>query len=186
MGVVVWRGIVYKSWEICMIDRKNDAVHVESIIRGNDLNRVFNVNYALKIDRNWCIQEFEIKTEIDGHKNVIAGTKSEGRWTVNGIARPEFDEFLFIDISLTPFTNTLPINNLRLEVGQSAPIDVLYINILEDEIKPVKQLYTRKKKDEYLYENLDTNFSAIISVDQKGIVKSYPGLFEIVMESKRN
>ncbi|GAA0884388.1 putative glycolipid-binding domain-containing protein [Sphingobacterium siyangense subsp. cladoniae] len=186
MGTVIWRGIVYKSWETCRIERKNDTFHVESGIIGNYLNRVFNVNYTLKIDRNWGIQEFEIKTEIGGHRNLIGGTKSEDRWSVNGIARPECDEFLFIDISLTPFTNTLPINNLRLDVGQSAPIDVLYINILEDEIKPVRQLYTRKKKDEYLYENLDTNFSAAITVDQKGIIKSYPGLFELVMESKGN
>ncbi|WP_158655804.1 putative glycolipid-binding domain-containing protein [Sphingobacterium sp. HMA12] len=76
----------------------------------------------------------------------------------------------------------MPINNLLLDIGQSKSIDVIYINILENEIKPVKQLYSRKKKDEYLYDNLDTVFSSSITVDQKGIVKSYPGLFELVLE----
>ncbi|WP_366915093.1 putative glycolipid-binding domain-containing protein [Chryseobacterium sp.] len=50
---------------------------------------------------------------------------------MNRNIKPEFNEFLFIDICVTPFTNTLPINNLLLDIGQSASIDVLYINILE-------------------------------------------------------
>lgn len=182
MRKIIWRGLVYKSWEDCTIELKNDAYYVKSSIIGNYLNRIYNVDYVLKIDRNWCIQEFEIKTEIGGHKNLIIGTNAAGLWSINGIPRPEFNEFLFIDISVTPFTNTLPINNLLLDIGQSKSIDVIYINILENEIKPVKQLYCRKKKDEYLYDNLDTVFSSSITVDQKGIVKSYPGLFELVLE----
>lgn len=182
MRKVVWRGLVYKSWENCTMELKNEVYYVKSVIIGNYLNRIYNVDYVLKIDRNWCIQEFEIKTEIEGHKNLITGTNSAGLWSINGISRPEFNEFLFIDISVTPFTNTLPINNLLLNIGQSKSIDVIYINILENEIKPVKQLYSRKKKDEYLYDNLDTVFSSSIIVDQKGIVKSYPGLFELVLE----
>ncbi|WP_139785438.1 putative glycolipid-binding domain-containing protein [Chryseobacterium phocaeense] len=186
MRKIVWKGLLYKSWENCRIEKKNDAFYVESTIIGNYMNRVYNVNYILKIDKNWCIQEFEIKTEIDGQGNVVVGTKSEGQWSINGMLRAEFNEFLYIDISVTPFTNTLPINNLLLNIGQSAYIDVVYINILENEIKPAKQLYSRKKKDEYLYDNLDTEFSSSITVDQKGIVKSYPGLFELVLEGREN
>ncbi|MGB3103874.1 putative glycolipid-binding domain-containing protein [Sphingobacterium siyangense] len=54
--------------------------------------------------------------------------------------------------------------------------------IVDYQLKPVKQLYSRKKKDEYLYDNLDTVFTSSVTVDQKGIVKSYPGLFELVLE----
>ncbi|AYZ38187.1 hypothetical protein EGY07_11305 [Chryseobacterium indologenes] len=49
--------------------------------------------------------------------------------------------------------------------------------------EPIKQRYTRKTKYQYFYENLNSDFSALIQVDSKGIVKSYLGSFEEVSES---
>ncbi|REC44242.1 hypothetical protein DRF67_18120 [Chryseobacterium pennipullorum] len=60
MKKVVWRGLVYKSWENCTIELKNDVYYVKSVIIGNYLNRIYHVDYVLKIEKLY-MQEFEIK-----------------------------------------------------------------------------------------------------------------------------
>ncbi|MDF2515648.1 MAG: hypothetical protein K0R59_944 [Sphingobacterium sp.] len=94
----------------------------------------------------------------------------------------EIEEFFIdsevIDISLTPFTNTLPINNLQLKIGDSKEIDIIYIDLINNQITPVRQRYTRTDFNEYLYENIVSDFTVHIQVDENGLVLNYPGLFE--------
>jgi hypothetical protein len=40
------------------------------------------------------------------------------------------------------------------------------------------QRYTRLDEDLYLYESLDSDFTAELTVDARGYVLEYPGLFE--------
>ena len=82
-----------------------------------------------------------------------------------------------IDISLTPFTNSLPINRLQLQVNEVQYIKVLYIDILGRTIRSVVQQYTKISDHKYQYENVPNDFEAVITVDEWGIVTEYPGLF---------
>jgi hypothetical protein len=93
---------------------------------------------------------------------------------------------LDIDLSLTPFTNTLPINRLQLKLNQQQTIEVLYFDMLKKEIRPVKQLYTRTANDQYLYENYDSSFKAEIKIDEQGLVVDYPKLFEMTKKYVSN
>lgn len=182
MKLYIWRGVEYKSWEQCKVQTQPDGYTVESLITGNHFGKIFNVKYVLRLDKRWSIQNFEIHSEIDGAKDIIKGIRNGEDWEINDIFRPEFRGLLCIDISLTPFTNSLPINNLMLMIDQSFKINVIYIDILNKNIRRVNQRYTRKSKYEYFYENYDTNFISPISVDRNGIVRSYPNLFELVSE----
>jgi hypothetical protein len=82
-----------------------------------------------------------------------------------------------VDIPLTPFTNSLPVNRLQLVDGQEKNIDVIYIDLLEDSIKKVKQKYRRISAEVYHYENVPNDFEAEITVDEAGFVIDYPQLF---------
>jgi len=186
MNLIVWRGLLYKSWEHCEIEKQAGRLAVKSIVIGTYQGRIYDVSYVLKINQDWCVQEFEIKSEIDGATTVLLGKKEGEEWLINDIQRPEFDGLRYIDISVTPFTNSLPINNLHMRIGEQGEIDVLYIDILANELKAVKQRYSRLSKDHYLYENCDSDFYSTIEVDSKGIVKSYPSLFEVVAAREGN
>jgi hypothetical protein len=89
--------------------------------------------------------------------------------------------FVFIDISLSPFTNTLPINCLQLQPKERQVIRVIYFDVLGKEIKAVKQVYTRLSGSEYLYENYDGSFSATIKTNEQGFVTNYPRLFKMMI-----
>ena len=105
---------------------------------------------------------------------------------MDGMPRQEFANIFDIDIYPTPFTNTLAINRLKLKDRERQVIEVLYFDIPEKEIKPVKQIYTRLKEDQYLFENYDKSFKAEIKTDGQGLVVDYPELFEMKIKKESN
>ncbi|WP_048503101.1 putative glycolipid-binding domain-containing protein [Chryseobacterium sp. BLS98] len=180
MDPIIWKGLLYHSLEYFNLIENEENYMVTSKIIGSFDNTAYFVHYQITIDKNWLVQNFTVEYEVNGEKFKVTGLKHGNNWTINDTDRPEFSDFKYIDISLTPFTNTLPINNLNLSKGQSSEINVIYINILEGKIKPVKQQYTHIGQSEYLYENIPKNFEALISIDNSGLVENYPGLFEKV------
>ncbi|TZF99661.1 putative glycolipid-binding domain-containing protein (plasmid) [Chryseobacterium panacisoli] len=182
MKTLVWRGILYPSLEYFNLQSDDKSYTVESKIIGCYEDKIFAVNYSILIDENWIVQSFLIESEINTIKSTFAGKRIQDQWEINNTISPEFNGCEFIDISLTPFTNTLPINNLKLQESISQKIDVLYIDVLNQQIRPVQQQYTRTAINKYLYENIENDFKAEISVDETGLVISYPELFEKIAE----
>lgn len=110
-----------------------------------------------------------------------------GRWTTSdGEPVAGLDRCLDVDISITPFTNTLPIRRLRLAAGASAEIDVVYLQPPEMRPQAARQRYTllRPAAGErgaiWRYEGLGTGFSTELEVDEHGLVLDYPGLWRRV------
>jgi len=89
---------------------------------------------------------------------------------------------LDIDISHTPFTNTLPIHRLALTPGESADLLVAYITVPDLSVRPVQQRYTclshTTSGGVYRYEGLESNFTADLLVDAQGLVVDYPGIWK--------
>jgi hypothetical protein len=90
----------------------------------------------------------------------------------------------YVDISETPFTNSLPIRRLGLAPGGSAEITVAYFDGAELQRWPEPQRYTRLETGDgggtYRFMSLDGGFSADLPVDLDGLVLDYPGLFRRV------
>ncbi len=80
-----------------------------------------------------------------------------------------------VDIGCTAATNTLPIRRLDLAVGETAEIDVLYLPVTSCAPIIVRQRYARHRGG-YDYKNLDTGFSARLTVDAGAWVTEYPGV----------
>ena len=83
-----------------------------------------------------------------------------------------------IDVTATPFTNTLPIRRLKLKKNQSQEIVVVYVKVPELEVSTQLQRYTCLIADKrYCFEQVDYEFVEEIDVDENGLVLTYPGLF---------
>lgn len=182
MKTLIWQGVIYQSLEYFTIKENDENYTVESKIIGCYEDKIYAVNYRLSIDKDWTIKEFLIESEINTIKNKMTGKRLQNNWEINDAIRPDCKDFTFIDISLTPFTNTLPINNLSLTENHPQEINVIYIDVLNNLMKPAKQQYTKTGSNGYLYENIETDFKADIVVDKTGLVIHYPGLFEKIAE----
>ncbi|BAP32927.1 uncharacterized protein CHSO_3890 [Chryseobacterium sp. StRB126] len=182
MKTLIWQGIAFQSLEYFNLKKNGKASVVTSKIIGCYENNMYTVEYRLIIDPDWNIQEFTIESEINTVKNILTGKKYQDEWKINNIINPDFKDFSFIDISLTPFTNTLPINNLKLAENDTQKIKVIYIDVLSNIVKPVTQQYTRIAPYTYHYDNLQTDFKSDIVVDENGLVVNYPKLFDKIAE----
>ncbi|PLS83873.1 MAG: hypothetical protein CYG60_20870 [Actinobacteria bacterium] len=115
----------------------------------------------------------------------------EGNWTTrSGEAVPGLKGCTDVDISATPFTNTLPIRRLGLAPGESAELSVAYVDVGEMRAWTEGQRYTCLRQDAegglYKYESLDGGFTADLPVDADGLVLNYPGLFRRAISQTRS
>ncbi|HYF70902.1 MAG TPA: putative glycolipid-binding domain-containing protein [Ohtaekwangia sp.] len=140
---ILWTGIEYYSLENCIIDLSENKVGVDSAIIGLYNEKIYRVAYTIKLNNLWQVNYCIIKTQFDNRIKTIKFLSNQDKWSLDGKYFPEFDGCTDVDIPLTPFTNSLPINRLKLSEGEAKEIDVIYIDLLEDNIKRVKQKYSR-------------------------------------------
>ncbi|HTE32309.1 MAG TPA: putative glycolipid-binding domain-containing protein [Chryseolinea sp.] len=180
---IIWTGKLYHSMENCLLTKTVDGNEITSTIIGAHENQIYKVEYHIRTNKNWETTFVNLKTQSGNSNELFILEKKERSWLLNNKPNDGLKDIFDIDISLTPFTNTLPINRLQQKENERQTIEVIYFDILEKEIKPVKQIYTRLSIDRYTYENYDKSFKADIKIDDQGLVVDYPELFK--MTAKR-
>ena len=175
---LLWTGREYHSMENCLVTNTSSGIEVTSTIVGFYKENIYKVDYLIKTNQNWETILLEISWR---HNNQTQFIKLEGdgkgNWIDNGKNAAQFDGCIDIDIPLTPFTNTLPVRRLHLNQNQSREIQVIYCNLLNSDIKVVRQKYTRLSNTKYHYENVPNDFESTIQIDEFGFVVDYPSLF---------
>lgn len=175
---ILWTGREYYSLENCLINITTMGAEINSVIVGEYRKKIYRVEYTIRTSQNWETQFFEIHGQHNNHRDhFIFESDGNGNWKTLGKASQQFQGCIDIDIPVTPFTNTLPVNRLKLEPGEERQIEVIYIDILERQITRVKQKYKRIATTAYHYENVPNDFEAKIEVDEMGFVVDYPALF---------
>lgn len=178
---IVWKGLRYDTEEHCGINYHGDHIMVHSEIEGWVNLKPVYAEYWIKLDTSWNVIEFEISTHIADAEYKYALKRDEnGVWRDKFGTHPEYNNCSYIDISLTPFTNTLPINGLKLAEGQSKAIEVVYIDIMKHEIRRDEQHYKRTGSLKYRFENDGSGFIADIDADENGFITHYPELFDMI------
>lgn len=176
---ILWTGLEYGSLEHCTLTVSDGQFVVNSTIIGLYHKRRYKVDYQLKTNPQWETVFVEIKTQLDHQINTLCfETDGKGNWSENGWPLEEFSGCTDVDISLTPFTNSLPINRLQAPLQETQLIKVLYFDILKNQQKAVHQQYTRLSSTEYRFETVPNDFEALLTVDEFGLVQQYPQLFE--------
>jgi len=133
-------------------------------------------SYAIDCDTRWRVRRLQL--HVTGGATLLLRGDGEGRWSgVNGDPCPELDGCIDVDISGTPFTNTLPIRRLGAHLQQRQEIRVAYIVLPQVSVAPSNQAYTALGAGRYLFESLSDPFQAEIVTDADGLVVDYPGLF---------
>jgi hypothetical protein len=175
---IFWKGLQHSSFEKCVVKTTGEKTEVTSSIWGIFREIVYRVGYEIRVNQHWQTEYFNIQSEVSRvEKKFTYESDGMGNWKVDGVPVDAFKACIDIDISLTPFTNSLPINRLHLSRQQEKKINVIYIDILEQRISAMAQKYTRVSDFEYKYENVPNDFEAILTVDEFGLVVAYPGLF---------
>jgi uncharacterized protein len=175
---LLWTGLEYHSLENCLVTTNDGGSEINSTIVGKYHEVVYHVEYKIKVNANWETLFVEVHSRhSDRFEKIVIESDESGNWKLNEKEAVQFTGCVDVDIPLTPFTNTLPVNRLNLAPGAERQIKVIYLDILQSQMAPVIQKYTRLSETQYRYENVPNDFEAVVTVNEDGFVVDYPSLF---------
>lgn len=177
---VWWTPLEFPGLEQLHLVENETGVVADGLVLGIESAIPFRLWYQVWMDVDWNVRECLFQVGREKGQTVHLYTDGQGHWTdAAGIACSTLDGCLDIDISCTPFTNTLPVRRLALTPGENADLLTAYITVPNLSIRPVRQRYTCLSHTTsggiYRYEGLESNFTANLSVDVQGLVVDYPG-----------
>lgn len=158
------------------------------VVLGIDDAMPFRLHYRILTDGAWRTRRVLLQLITPAGETIRRLTgDGAGLWEGDlGAARRDLDGCIDVDISATPFTNSLTINRLRLQPGAQADVNVVYIKIPELSIGPSRQSYLCRHLTgdgvAGLYEAYfpTFDFRVELPVDADGLVSDYPELFRRV------
>lgn len=175
---IIWKGLDSYSTEHCHIMLCESGPVVQATIIGAEKGKVYKTGYVIKCNEKWHTLSLDLSSSFD---DVLSEhrLRSDGRgnWTQDGKDAAFLKGCLDIDISQTPFTNSLFINRANLQVGSMQEVSLIYVDVLQRELSVKLQQYTRLSRRQYRFANVPNDFEALVSVDDSGIVTHYEGLF---------
>lgn len=176
---IIWTGIEYNSVENCLINITGRGTTIRSVITGLYDNKIYIIEYEIHTNAHWETTLVEIYARHSNREQqIILSSNTNGDWLMNGEKNPAFTGCIDVDIPLTPFTNTLPVNRLHLKDNEEKQINVIYLDMLEWNVRTVQQRYIKRSANIYHYENIPNDFEADIEIDEHGFIKNYPSLFK--------
>jgi uncharacterized protein len=179
---VRWRPLEGIGLEHLTIGAAAGAIVARSVAIGERDGTHYGISYTLTCEADWSVREIAIKATT-GHCLHLT-SNGQGKWMDSaGAHLPAFDGCFDVDVSGTPFTNTLPIRRLGLEPGRGA-VEIPMLFIPCDTLVPVRniQRYDCLQPDQlYRFETEDRSFTADLPVVEDGLVLDYPQLFQRVM-----
>lgn len=187
------RNIMWSPWagvglEHLHLVQNDEQIIADGLIIGVEEQLPFRVHYEIRCDSQWRLRTVNMSLLSGSHQELHLSTDGEGAWTTGtGESIPSLDGCLDVDISATPFTNTLPIRRLALKQGESVILTMAYIAVPQMHVTAAKQRYTCLEVTpgggRYRYESLVngvTSYMAELPVDADGLVLDYPELFRRV------
>jgi uncharacterized protein len=180
---VWWTPLQQTGLEHLHLVENETGVVADGLVLGIELTTPFRLWYQVRMDSNWSVRECLLQVGGEKGQTMHLYADGQGHWTdAEDVAYSALNGCLDIDISRTPFTNTLPIRRLALTPGESADLLVAYVTVPDLSIRPVQQRYTCLSRTAssgvYRYEGLESNFTADLLVDDQGLVVDYPGIWK--------
>jgi hypothetical protein len=145
----------------------------------------YRAHYEVTCDLEWRVRTVHVQLLSGQRQALTLHGDGEGNWaSATGEKLVSLQGCLDIDISESPFTNTLPIRRAAFKPGESLTLTVVYLAVPELTIEPAQQRYTCLEKSAtgglYRFESLSSGFQADLPVDSDGLVLDYPGVFRRV------
>lgn len=173
----VWNNEEQYGCEYLTLTKESDHVVIEStvIYVAEEPTRV---HYQVDLDTNWKTRK--VKLRVDNQFDLELHTDGKGNWyNRDGESLESLKGCIDIDISATPFSNSMPINRIEWTCNQKESFHMVYIAVPSLEYKKVPQSYQFLREEDglryFLYRCYD--YETTISVDSNGLVVDYPGVF---------
>ncbi len=174
---VRWAPVSGSGLEHLHLTATPDGVVARSVVIGETAGQRFGASYEIRLDADWRVVSFHVDA---AHGDRLAfESPLPGHWLLpDGTERADLAGCLDIDLSATPFTNTLPVRRLGDALSGAAELRMLYVPFDTFEPCVERQRYTKLDERLFRFETADGGFSADLPLDEDGLVIDYPTLFK--------
>lgn len=176
----MWTPTDGPGFEYLRVRFRNVGLNASGWVIGVNGGTPFHLHYRIGTDRTYAVRELEIVDVLYAPHRLTLKSDGQGNWTdANGLPLPALDGCIDVDLTVTPFTNTLPIRRLTFQADESHDIRLVYIYAPELRVEVDEQRYTLLSisNGESVYRFQSGDFVRDITVDVDGLVIDYPGLF---------
>jgi hypothetical protein len=139
----MWSSLDEPGLEHLRLVEDDGQILADGVILRVKGDKPFRTHYRILCDAEWRVGEVDVHLLDDVSKNIKMKADGKGHWTDgSGNPIPSLNGCFEVDISATPFTNTLAIRRLRLEAGETSDLIVAYIEVPEMRVQPSHHRYT--------------------------------------------
>jgi hypothetical protein len=132
------------------------------------------VTFSVDLDEAWRTRGAWVAGGVGGRRvEAVVLRDAEGRWTLNGNEVEEVRGCVDVDLAFSPSTNLLPVRRLALAPGSAADVRAAWLRFPQLTLEPLEQRYTRTGEAEYRYQSRGDAFTALLTVDEHGLVVRY-------------
>lgn len=181
---VLWVSDALSSAERCLIRDQPGARAVQgtAILAHGELPA--RISYSISTGTDWWTRIVTVELSSGDGRHDLDIRRIGGRWTVDGVHRPDLDSCTSVDLGWTPATNTLPLRAAPIAVGQSQRSMAAWVRFPELDVVASEQTYTRLADDVVRYQS--PTFTADLHVTPDDIVTTYgDGLWRAAKLSRR-
>jgi uncharacterized protein len=177
---VMWRRIVDDlSFEQATLSRLPEGYEIMGAILVAEGGKPLRIDYRLCCSLDWRTREVDVEQVLSADRSRMSLTADGvGGWRVNGVEAPELAGCIDVDLEFSPSTNALPINRLRLKVGERAEIFAAWVRFPALHVMTSHQAYQRLDQGQYLFQSLASGFEAVLDVDRDGLPLLYSGIWQ--------
>lgn len=176
--VIFWRREDGAGFERLVLAVDAEAVTATSCVISLD-DGGFRLDHSWRLTPDWRALSVTVdKWSRDGHARLTLQRADDG-WRVDGRRRPDLDGAEEPDLTVTPFCNTLPIRRLNPHDSAIMTLRACVIDAADLSVTASLQRYERLDATRVRYVDLGrfAGFTAVLTVDARGLVDAYEGLF---------
>jgi hypothetical protein len=171
-----WRRIDRPGLELARIDIESRGVTVSSTLVDACAEHPYSLRYIWTLTPQWRTRTLRIEHMNGDDRWLTIDRVGDSSWRLDNKSVPHLDGCAELDVSATPFCNTLA---MRL-LGKDGALTAAYISAEDLSVRPSRQRYEKISETHWRYHDLGVanGFTADLHLDSDGLVKTYEGLFE--------
>jgi hypothetical protein len=171
-----WRRLDEPGLEVFRLLSVDDGFRVTSSLvhAGAD---PFDLRYRWNLDKEWRTRSLKLDLVGNEDRSLEIERDGDASWRIDGRPRSDLNGCEEIDLSATPFCNSLAIRRMA---GATGELTTVYVALPELSVTPSRQRYEAIGDNCWRYVDLGVaiGFNARIDIDAEGLVSRYEGLFE--------
>lgn len=179
MSSYAWRRLDTPGLELATWRAGADGSTLQGRVLVLESGSHLSVDYRIELDAEWVTRRVDVDLLADSHPaGVRLEHDGEGGWLRDGRPDPGLQGCLDVDLQVTPLTNALPVNRLRIAEGTAADILAAWVHFPGLSVDAAPQRYQRLGSTTYRYSSLDSGFTAQVEVDEDGFPVIYQGIWQ--------